>query len=251
MNADPASDRVGETADAYAYPRFVISLTEPRRSLPEWRAYESLQAEIRVLTRSQDAWVGIERNHLPYYLDSSYPAGALDAIRRVASHLRAADDALIHFARATDDAETEYGHAVAQDMLDLELDVPSLTVYQAQSETVERLVAYGERAGMRHVEDEPYGNEAQLWLLRRNGLTTIRDLDDFLRNGDERALEIYERILELVAREDDFVLWAAPESLVEWLVLVLNRADDETVRLARYRESIESALNAIIGNTSA
>jgi hypothetical protein len=49
-------------------------------------------------------------------------------------------------------------------------------------------------------------------------------------------------------KERGFQPWALSDSIVEWLLLVLRRADAETVSLMRYFKPIEDGINAVIGN---
>ena len=86
-----------------------------------------------------------------------------------------------------------------------------------------------------------------LWLLARFHLGTVAELDEFLRSAAPRAREIYRRITD-VSSEEGFIPHAVPASMITLLLLVLNRADAETVELVEYREEVETALNTLIGN---
>jgi hypothetical protein len=101
---------------------------------------------------------------------------------------------------------------------------------------------------MRTDPDPVYVSEGDLWLVRRCGFDSLHALDLFLRQSESRAPDVYRRLCELTRAEDDFVPWAAAESVISWLLLVLTRADAEVVALSRYRPSIETALNTLIGN---
>ncbi len=95
----------------------------------------------------------------------------------------------------------------------------------------------------------PDVTEANLWLVRRTGFGTVGEVDAFLRQSAARAPDLFRSLVDLVrTEEEDFVPWAARESVYEWFLLVLTRADAETVALTRYRRSLEDALNTLIGN---
>lgn len=51
-----------------------------------------------------------------------------------------------------------------------------------------------------------------------------------------------------IAQERGFQPYAHPADVVAFALLVLTRADAETVALAEYREELEYALNTLIGN---
>src|SRR5687767_3538099 len=84
-----------------------------------------------------------------------------------------------------------------------------------------------------------------LWLLERYGIKTVAELQDFVNDAAPRAPEIFRRLVELSARDGEDVV-AQPEGLLLFLLLVLNRADSDTVNLTERRQEI--ALNVMIGN---
>ena len=232
----------------YDHPRIVVSLTDERKALPEWREFEELRAEIRVQTLLQGVWKEIDEKVLPYIWDSSYPDAVQDVILRAVSLVSEADDELGRIGDTTSEVEDEYEQALEQGKLDGRLDVSALYVYIRDSETIARLVSAAETAGMQHYPDSSFVSERHLWLVRHCGFNSVQELDAFIKRMEPRALDVYDRLRELVEAGDDFVPWAAPASVLEWLLLVLTRADADVVALTRYRLSIETAINTLIGN---
>jgi hypothetical protein len=168
-------------------------------------------------------------------------------ILRAAALVSDADDELTKIAETTEEIESAYAQDVEQGELEGELDVSRLMVYLRDSETVAQLVSAAETAGMQHHSNWAV-SERSLWLVHRCGFESLLELDAFLQRSHSRAPDIFRQLSELVQREDEFMPWASPDSLVDWMLLVLIRADAELVELARYRPSIESALNVLIGN---
>ena len=231
----------------YDSPRLVVSLTDARKELSEWRRFEGLLAEIRVETQLQRAWREIDEQVLPYVWDSSYPDAVQDIVVRALTHVVQADEALSGIADATDEIEVEYGHALTLDELE-SLDLSALYVYVRDADTVARLVAAAEGSGMQHYDAPPSVTESNLWLVRTCGFESMQELDAFVRGSESRATDIYGRLCELVRAEDDTVPWATPSSVLDWLLLVLTRAGADVVALTRYRPAIEIAVNTLIGN---
>ena len=232
----------------YDHPRIVVSLTDERKALPEWREFEELRAEIRVQTLLQGVWKQIDEEVLPYIWDSSYPDAVQGVILRAASLVSEADAELVRIGDATSEIEGEYERALTRDELEGRLDVSALFVYVRDSNTIARLVSAAETAGMRHYPDSSFVSERHLWLVRHCGFNSVQELDAFIKRMEPRALDVYHRLRELVEAGDDFVPWAAPASVLEWLLLVLTTADANVVALTRYRQSIETAINTLIGN---
>lgn len=232
----------------YDYPRIVVALTDERRELPEWRRFDGLRAEIRVRTLLQGVWKQIDEQVLPYIWDSSYPDVVQEVVLRAATLVSEADDELVRISATTNEVESEYERALARGELDGRLDLSALYIYIRDSETIARLVSEAETAGMQHDPDASLVSERNLWLVRRCGFNSAQELDAFIQRMESRAPDVYRKLLELVQAEDDFVPWAAPESVLEFLLLVLTRADADVVSLTRYRPSVENAINTLIGN---
>jgi hypothetical protein len=235
----------------YDYPRLVVSVTTDRKELPEWRAFEGLRAEIRVKTLLQRLWQEVDEQLLPYIWDSSYPDAVQDLVLRALTCVSEADDALSRIGDVTAEVEDGYEHAVDRDEFAeriQRIDLSALFVYIRDSDTVARLIAAAQAAGMRRDPDPVYVSEGDRWLVHRCGFDSLSALDSFLRQSESRAPDVYRRFCELTEAEDDFVPWASAEAVVVWLLLVLTRADAELIMLSRYRSSIETALNTLIGN---
>ncbi len=242
-NADPA----GHVGVGYDFPHFAVSLSESRRSLPEWQAYDGLLAQIDVQTELQRAWVGLYG--LPAPGDRYLPAAYRAALVRAAELFRDADEQLLQVSHAWEACEEEARRAVQQSESDASLDWASLTAYLLGSDSVATLVRKAEEAGM---EPDAYPEvvasiEDHLWVLRMAGIGTIGALDEFLRAAEPRAPAILASFTGLCT-ERDYVPTAAAEDIVSWLTLVLTRADTQTVALSRNWELIVSALNTVIGN---
>ncbi len=105
---------------------------------------------------------------------------------------------------------------------------------------------------MRHDEARglfnPWSLEQRLlWVLERHGISTLAELDRFLRDTAGRAPGVLAEIAR-VSSDRGFVPFADDVSIVTWLVLVLHRAGAETVALTSFSEELETALNTLIGN---
>ena len=105
--------------------------------------------------------------------------------------------------------------------------------------------------GFRHDPDDwPSWEDAEdgpLWLLRRDDVSSIAELDEFLRSTLPRARDTLARFLELVA-DEGYTPWTSREDLVVWLWLVFHRADAHTVALTYFRDELQHGLNTLIGN---
>jgi ppGpp synthetase/RelA/SpoT-type nucleotidyltranferase len=255
FSADEAERRRDDDSQdpplGYEGVRYATQITSGRAQLTEWRPYAGLRAQVHVQTILEDAWERLDRN-LPYYDGASYPPTARLDLGDFQGLIAAADRQYEQVLESLEDEHARYVELIERGELGVELNGESVVAYLQSAETIVRLTQIGVDAGLQPLSSpyEPSRLEVEqetLWLLRRADLQTLGELDAFLREAEGRAGEIL-RDLARMSTDGDFQPWALPDSIVQWLVLVLNRADSETIELMRYREEIAAALNTLIGN---
>jgi ppGpp synthetase/RelA/SpoT-type nucleotidyltranferase len=247
--ADPA---VGEGTSRYEFGQYAVSITDARAALPEWKPYEGLRARVEVQTVLQYAWERLDRD-LPYYEEASYPVEIRPMLANFRALVVAADSQFDQVWPALEEIESGYAEGlVVRGELDMALDGESLGAYLRASETVAALVATGVEVGLKPDEDDyrptrTTREQSALWLAQRMGLRTIWELDDFLRGSEKRARKVLGDIAK-ISGDRGYAPWAIADSVVEWLLLVLRRADPDTVSSMGYYEELEDAVNTLIGN---
>jgi hypothetical protein len=241
---------VGPEGVGYVSPHYLVALDERRADLPEWSRFAGLKARIDVRTALHDAWQTIDLD-FPFHAAASYPVEVRDLLARSTLGLSAIDADLAEAKQLVPRLLGQYEEAIAAGDLRLPLNGISLIAYLRSSALVHSLVEVGEDVGLTPAGDyEPdwYWTEAGLlWLLRSADLHTLAELEDFLKQATPRARHTLAEILRLAA-DREFTPAALPESIVEWLWLVLRRADAETIELLQYIEELRYALNTLIGN---
>ena len=247
-NERPARDRPQPIA--YEFAHYLVSLDERRLDLTEWSRFAGLKARIEVATLLQDAWEDIDFE-LPFYDDDSYPAEVRKLLARSAAGLAAADEQLTEAHHAIWRLHRDYEEAIAAGELQIGVNGVSLRAYLVTSDLVASLTELAVNVGFTpYPEYEPNWQSIEpgiLWLLRRDDVHRLDELEEFLEQSTPRAPDMLAELQQL-ASDRDFVPWAQPETIVEWLWLVLRRADAETVSLLQYRDELEHALNTLIGN---
>jgi ppGpp synthetase/RelA/SpoT-type nucleotidyltranferase len=234
----------------YRFAEYFVSIPAARTALTEWKPYEGLGVNVDVQTLLQ--YTGDRVDHdLPYVWDDSYPGEVRERLADYVSLLAAADEQYDRVLSAIQDTRARYEEEFARGELDVELNAESLGAYLRVSPAASALNDLAVGAGLQSDEDyTPMGTQLEqgaFWLLRQNGIATVRQLDEFLRNAAARAPDVFRDIARL-SGEAGYLPWSTADSNVEWLVLVLRRADPETISLMRYYDEIEDALNTLIGN---
>jgi hypothetical protein len=237
----------------YDQPSYLIALDARRAELPEWAAYAGLKLRIELTTELHDSWTDL-LDDLPFRHATSYPDELREALAGLASTLETADAEIGDVVDSVDRLLEEHRESVRRGELDLPLNGITLLSYLHASELVDSLVELAAEVGFRHDPDEwPAWDDLELrplWLLRRDGVESIAELDAFLRSILPRTRETLGRLLEL-SEEKGFTPWTWREDMIPWLWLVFRRADAHTVELLHYRDELVYALNTLIGNPMA
>ena len=250
---DPAGsllpDPPASTDEAYEFPYFLLSLDERRADLDEWARFAGLKVRVEVKTDLQDAWETLVTS-LPLEEAGSYPGEVRDILKRSVQAMSALDDDLTELWNELWRLQAEYEEAVAGGNLELPLDAVSLAAYTNRSELLASLTEVAGDVGFHHDADPDDWRTVErdlLWLLRTDGLQTLGEVEDFLKQATPRARETLAELFRISA-DRGYELWASPHTILEALWLILHRADAETIVLMRYRDEIAYALNTLIGN---
>jgi ppGpp synthetase/RelA/SpoT-type nucleotidyltranferase len=228
--------------------QYFVSVPSAWTALTEWRPYEGLWVNVDVQTLLQYASERAD-NGLPYHWPRSYPPEIQQQIADYSSLVTAADERFNEIRSSILNLQVEYEDGIL--LLDPGLNGISLYAYLESSDTVKELVRIGIAAGLKEPEPPISGmtrvEQGTLWLLKRGGIETVPQLNEFLQTATPRAHEILAEIARLSIPEGAHP-GAGADAIVDWLFVVLRRADAETVSLLRYWDQIENALNTLIGN---
>lgn len=252
VDAESSDPREARHANpiTHGYVHYLVSLDQRRLELTEWARFAGLKARIEIKTLLQDVWEDIELE-LPFYDADSYPTEVRDLLIRSAAGLAAVDELLTDAEEAIKRLYAGYEAAIEAGELQIGVNGVSLLAYVLTSELVGSLTDLGVDVGFEpYPEYEPGWQSIEpgiLWLLRRDDVHTLSELEEFLKQATPRARETLEELQRLVS-DREFNPWATPDTIVEWLWLILRRADAGTISMMRYREELEHALNTLIGN---
>ncbi|HUQ22272.1 MAG TPA: hypothetical protein VM049_04590 [Gaiellaceae bacterium] len=249
QSSDPREARHAKPI-TYGYVHYLVSLDERRLELTEWARFAGLKARIEIKTLLQDVWENVDLD-LPFYDADSYPAEVRDLLIRAAAGLAAVDELLTDADEAMRRLYAGYAAAIEAGELQIGINGVSLHAYVLTSELVGSLTDLGVDVGFQpYPEYEPGWQSIEpgiLWLLRRDDVHTLAELEEFLKQATPRARKTLEELQRLLS-DGEFNPWATPDTIVEWLWLILRRADAATIAMMRYRDELERALNTLIGN---
>ena len=135
--------------DEFGYKSFhlVISLNEPRLSLPEWSPFKNFCAEIQVRSVLQHAWAAISHK-LDYKAASQAPLELRRQLFRLSALLELADEQFLLLRNRTQTVVESYKEKIEQGELNIPLNRDSLVEFIRQKVKLKPWYQLGVRAGM-------------------------------------------------------------------------------------------------------
>ena len=194
IDKDNSTDkRIYEDPDRFGYQslHYVISLSENRRELAEYRRFSELKAEIQIRTVIQHAWAEIEHD-LGYKTDSVIPKPVKRRFFRLAAMLEVADDEFSEIKSSISSYEHTLTRLIQEDPKQIYIDNSSLANFITNNQHINACENRFAEAG--NLTIIPYNSDIlsrQVSLLQFAGLATI---DDLSKSYEKHAADIF-RIL--------------------------------------------------------
>ena len=160
----------------------VCSISESRKALREYEKYDKIRFEIQVRSILQHAWAEIEHD-LGYKSNLEIPKMLIRRFSRVAGLLEIADSEFCEIKQRIEAYKQSLD--IHQVLLDASIDKDSLATYIHASEIVSDLDSYICHVGGYTLIEEGDDGETEIEWLARHGITTIRQLDQSLKENVE------------------------------------------------------------------
>ena len=223
-NSMDKSDALLSDQFGYLSTHFVVRLKPDRQSLREWQSYEGLVAEIQVRTALQHAWAAVSHK-----LDYKTAKDAPDAVRRSLYRLSAlfelADEQFSTIRERVQALDSEYRTSVNEGDLELPLDSSSLIAYLNVAPHARAAAGLWDADGFTDVtvdSDRVSRDRSDLLdCLKSFGMTTLADLDDFLK----RKPDIRKASKALAQDEGRFLEATLEDWLTQVVIVWMDQSD--------------------------
>lgn len=236
---DLAPDRFG-----YRSVHYVVSLSDARAGLVEWRVFNDKRAEIQVRTATQHAWAAVEHK-LSYKRTREAPRDLRRRLLRLGALFELADEEFSGVRRQLGEVEAQYSDEVKGGNLDLPVDKASLEAFVAENhvsqELVDRAVA---TTGVAIESPDRDEYEARLdvdlrdlvSVLDRLGIETIAELEATMREPSfSEAIAVLDGDSPLKQIE-----WRSPIDLLTILILHQQKAPSDLVASIYQPHTVEA-----------
>lgn len=174
---------------------YVISLSENRKNLLEWKDFKSFKAEIQIRTVLQHAWAAIDHT-LRYKKRADIPYQFRRKLFRLSGILELADEEFSVIRTDIESLRKELKKKIEKDDIDLEINVDTLTAYM-KSTTVQSLVRIAKNVDIARVkiEDAEKSDYSQLvQFCKMSGLKKISEINELLKINITASKDFFEKI---------------------------------------------------------
>lgn len=219
-------DRFGYLSDHY-----VVSVSEKRKELTEWRRFSGYKAEIQVRTVLQHAWASFSHKFM-YKEILEVPSDTKRQIFRLSALLEIADEQFYNLKLQTEILNKKYNESISEGELNIELNLNSLNAYldsvkpQLKWQKIAEEVGYSKMPQNLYLEELNTENENAfrrelLKLLVKVETKNISELDGMITKVEEGKLFLQK--LKESAFKKGIDPSACPYDIIELLIIYMRR----------------------------
>lgn len=193
VNSIDKEDEIDPDRFGYQSIHLILTYSDDRLKLPEFKRFIGLKFEVQVKTLLQHTWSTIDWK-LRYKRRSEAPKRLRRRLFRISALLDAADDELSYVYEQVSNIKTYYANAIARGDLSLEMDRDSvdalLSRLAAPDGLITKLIGKLKPAPeiSMNEQQESRGAENFFTALKAGGITELRELDARIRSFDDMQL---------------------------------------------------------------
>lgn len=177
------TDRFG-----YKSLHYVVSLTDLRKNLTEYKRFKSIKIEIQIRSVLQHAWAEIEHD-IGYKGDLTIPDSLKRNFYRVAALLETADIEFVKIRYDQKKYESTIGEAIKKKPEDVEINLTSLVTYMNSSEDLKQIDnELVSKLGW-EFRNKVESAESYIEKLDFLNIRTIKELDSLLKKNHKEIIQ--------------------------------------------------------------
>ncbi|OWA33497.1 hypothetical protein B9G55_22845 [Saccharibacillus sp. O16] len=246
-NSIDKGDLLSENEFGYRSVHFVVSLSESRITLPEWRNFSNLKFEIQIRTVLQHAWAGISHT-LQYKNEADIPTQLKRNLFRLAGLFEIADEQFLEIKKQHSILSSN-AYNIDQNLNSIEINIHTLEKYMTESDQVSELHQIAEEIGF--LFDERYRIEEEEEELDSKlinycefvGINSIGELDNFLKKS---STEMYSFLSKQLENSSTGTWYVRDEFLICLLLIGFYHEDFDVnllIKLGWHELNAERVLN--------
>lgn len=189
----------------YRSVHYVLSLSEERLKLPEWSKYKEYKFEVQIRTVLQHAWASISHS-IQYKHEEDVPMNLRRKLFRLAGIFELADEEFVDVRKKNNIIMNEVKSTTEEEVMDLELNLLTLSEYLNNTSFIKTLVDNAKKAGfsfemyeIEYYDDNESDDNAAasqiLKLCKDFEIKTIRELDSEIKDNLEDSIGIFNEII--------------------------------------------------------
>lgn len=217
-----SSDKLAELApDQFGYLSVhkVVSLSQRRAAITEWKRFTDLQAEIQIRTVLQHAWASISHK-IQYKRESQIPGVIRRRLMRLAGLFELADDEFLALRSRDAELRSQIEESIKTRQDEVPLDLISVEAFAANSDVIRRIGTIANQHGFRAITSSEHpgvknlGPAQLLEVATAIGCKTITDLESRLDAAAPSA--------EMFFKELDILMTGTPSHFAAVILIATN-----------------------------
>jgi putative GTP pyrophosphokinase len=212
INSIDKEDEIDPDRFGYQSIHLILSYSDDRLKLPEFRKFVGLKFEVQVKTLLQHTWSTIDWK-LRYKRLSEAPKRLRRRLFRISALLDAADDELSYVYKQASDIKSYYAEAISNGELSLEIDLDSVDALlinlAATNGPIAKLIGKLDPAPIIHPTEQEGSTSSGLLLLalKAAGITELRQLDERIKLIDDAQFAKFQAAVKNWLGETKSTTW--------------------------------------------
>ncbi|MFI5330691.1 MAG: GTP pyrophosphokinase family protein [Desulfobaccales bacterium] len=230
----------------YLSVHYIISLSENRNKLKEWKQFSNFMAEVQVKTVLQHAWAAIDHK-LRYKTKIEVPKDLIRKLFRLSALLELADDEFLNLKHLKNKLEDIYSKQLEKRELDIDINQSSLEVYFDSTKVDLKWVKIAEDIGFLKVPlprpDESMAKDRSRLMdcLSAYGINKIKELDNLINAASVWGQDNLNKIFTLSVSKG-FIPFAVSFDIITILVICAKKGAAIDKYTFPFREELNEAL---------
>jgi putative GTP pyrophosphokinase len=176
----------------YLSTHLIVKVHDKRRSLPEWTDFKDIWCEVQIRTVLEHAWA-VASHEVDYKGEIGIPSQLKRTLIQLSGMLENVDQQLSTVIGQARGLRNLYRDQIAQEDLNIEINIDSLTAYLNSSSAVQQWLDF--IASLCVTNDSSGATPREIEMAQVLGLHTIADIDVLLRQSWPWAKSILQEYL--------------------------------------------------------
>ncbi|XDD53000.1 GTP pyrophosphokinase family protein [Leptospira sp. WS4.C2] len=216
------SSELNSNEFGYLSDHYIITLSDSRKVLPEWKPYSTIKVELQVRTLLQHAWAAIQHS-LEYKSKDTVPSTIKRRLYRLAGLLELADDEFAIISASQSSLVNLAKKEIEAGNDNIEIDINTLSAFLENDKDCETIVTNAKKVGF-HIDQATTKDSLNniLFLCKRFEFTTIQDLSTIIKTSKNASQGYFKELYRIYTSKKSNLTWTINPAFSILLLLIFT-----------------------------